>query len=263
MAANVSYMNLGAGILHTGVALGLTGWAVSSFDNSKNGIDTSLHTIVPDPGDDDLPTDENVRPTFRIDENIPTSTLSIVIGSIMFVAITAIFHFVIYALRKSYYAKALDNENNSLRWAEYAITSTIMMSIIGFTVGLKTFNAMLLILVSNVVLMSLGDLIEKSKTDARYTAIALTVIGWVLMLVNFSVLGQAFYYTMNEVPGVPSFVPAVFITMLILFGSFGVIQLLFLGDKIDFVKSEYLYTVLSFVSKTLLVLLVFSGAMAR
>jgi len=196
--------------------------------------------------------------------DVGSATVSIVILSIAFVVITALFHFAIYAIRKKYYARAMTNRKHPLRWIEYSITATIMILLIALTVGCKSFSVLALLMVCTVVTMLLGLAIERCVVnDDASTARLLTGMGWLLTALSFVVLGKVFIQTMTSNKNTPAFVPAVFVSMLVLFASFGVVQAIYISGKVTFVRAEYAYVVLSFVSKTLLVMLLFSGVMAR
>ena len=252
---NLATLNLGAGALHTIVGSGLCLWTGLKFNNKQNAIDTSTWTVV---------SSDNLRP--KLVKTSETNTASIVWMLIGFVFITAAVHFLIYMCKDGRYRSYLDKKNNPLRWIEYAITSTLMLIAIGFSVGIKEINTIVLIAVTNVITMLMGDLVEKVTNERRtdkYIQRVLTSVGWLLMLLNFGIIISTFIRTKDNNKQMPSFVAPLIGTMLVLFSSFGVVQLLYTSEIITFIQSEIIYTILSFVSKVLLVGLVFGGIAGR
>jgi hypothetical protein len=85
-------------------------------------------------------------------------------------------------------------------------------------------------------------------------------IGWVTQMSVFFELLQQFHRGQNCSPrAAPAFVWVIVYGELALFSSFGFVQPLQLSRSISAKKAEMIYTVLSFVSKTLLGWLVYAG----
>lgn len=247
---NLKNLNLAAGITHTAVLGGIVAWVVSSYDASSNAIDTSLFRI------------DNSGEQIGLDEVSPSQGWTIVILIILFLLVTIAAHFIYFALTK-WYTERIDNENNYARWIEYAISASIMIVLIGFTVGVKSFVDTILIAVMTALTMAMGHYVETAlHTKDKKMAIIFTIIGWVLFALVWYIITSAFATTMKS-SDVPNFVPAVFVLMFVLFASFGVVQLVQLIKHPSYDKIECSYIILSFVAKTLLVFLVTSGLVAR
>ncbi|MFB1019539.1 MAG: hypothetical protein QMC37_04790, partial [Flavobacteriales bacterium] len=103
-------------------------------------------------------------------------------------------------------------------------------------------------------------LLGRALRRANRVAWLAHAIGWVTQMSVFFVLLQQFHGGQNCSPrAAPAFVWAIVYGELALFSSFGFVQLLQLSRSISAKKAEMIYTVLSFVSKTLLGWLVYAG----
>jgi hypothetical protein len=270
-------LNLAAGFLHASLGIGLTAWAAAKFDNSINSVDTSTYIVNPTDYvvdvDDDVDVDDHddsfeqagQKINVGVKRVIPTDTSSIIIMVLLFTFITAIFHFVVYGLRKSLYTEMVNKENNWLRWCEYSITATLMIILISISLGTKDFQTILLTAFSNLAVMMLGQVVEKMISEKRFKeAILTTVVAWLLFTSIWAVLTQTFANIISNGADVPDFVWAIFILMFIFFSCFGFVQLLQLcGVFKSYFQVEISYVSLSFISKFLLALLIFWGVLAR
>jgi hypothetical protein len=107
---------------------------------------------------------------------------------------------------------------------------------------------------------SIRMFLRKALRRANRVAWLAHAIGWVTQMSVFFVLLQQFHGGQNCSPrAAPAFVWVIVYGELALFSSFGFVQLLQLSRSISAKKAEMIYTVLSFVSKTLLGWLVYAG----
>jgi hypothetical protein len=107
---------------------------------------------------------------------------------------------------------------------------------------------------------SIRMFLRRALRRANRVAWLAHAIGWVTQMSVFFVLLQQFHGGQNCSPrAAPAFVWAIVYGELALFSSFGFVQLLQLSRSISAKKAEMIYTVLSFVSKTLLGWLVYAG----
>jgi hypothetical protein len=271
-------LNLAAGVLHGSLGIGLSILAGLKFDNSKNSVDTSTYLINPvryepqtDPNGDALPDPPNVitqsgeKFQIGVKKIVSSDTSSIIIMVLLFVFLTAFFHFLIYGLRKTLYTDMINNENNKLRWVEYAITSTLMIILISISLGTKDFQTIILTAVSNIAVMMLGQVIEQMISENRKTeAVLTTVIAWLLFAGYWTIISQTFGNVIGGDAEVPAFVWAIYVLLFIFYTGFGFVQLLQLSGVLkSYFKVEISYISLSFVSKFLLALLIFYGCISR
>lgn len=175
---------------------------------------------------------------------------------ILFFFFTAVFH-VIYAsdvFGTGLYTRMLQNSNNYLRWAEYAISSTIMTFLIAIVTGVKSFEVVLLLLIMNVAMIFCGQVIEASSSfNVRFVA---TVIGWLLLFGIGGIFFLSFFIALNDAKSqgykVPGWVYAIIFPLVLWYGSFGVVALLQAFRKRtpeSYLKYEKAYLFLSLFSK--------------
>lgn len=263
-------MNLAAGVLHTLMGLGLTAWAATSFDNSINAVDTSLWTIGMRPVNDASQHADVVGPqrfNVTVDKTTSSNTVMLIILVILFVFITAIFHYTVYGLRNITYKDMINSSNNWLRWVEYCITSTIMIVLISLSIGLKDFGLFIMMIVSNMVIMMMGHIVERLLVDDKQRSLSIlaTVAAWLLFAAIWGILTKTFVSLASR-GNMPKFVWAVYILMFIFFSSFGVVQLVQVAggyNSKNYAVVEISYVSLSFISKVLLALLLFVGIISR
>ena len=145
---------------------------------------------------------------------------------------------------------------NPLRFIEYSISASIMLVCIALLTGIRDINALMIIVQLTAVTQIFGLMCEYLKEQwARNVA---HVAGWVTVVSAYGII--IWYYivavTFNEVAP-PAYVNAIIILQMLLFMSFGFVQLaqLYLG----FMYSEVAYTALSIGAKTLLGYMIYAN----
>jgi len=150
---------------------------------------------------------------------------------VAFPAITALFHATIVwvrAVRIVYFLNVFQLERNPIRWIEYSITASIMTWVIMQLSGIT--NLFLLIaggVLLNVALQYQGYYMEMLNPPSRARVNwAPTLIGWLLFLGQWTVIGVYFFATVSSaVPDVPWFVWTIIIALFFQYATFGVVQL--------------------------------------
>lgn len=243
-------LNLVAGVFHSVVLISLILiWVLHKGE--FGGVTTSTFTVQEEQGK--IVTVQNF-------ESSKTAVLWIIL---LFVFITAFVHFVTFGLKR-YLENAIEKQNNPLRWIEYSITSSLMLLALFFSTGEKQMDVIILSVVVNSVVMLLGNVIESSKQGCNNkNSVQVTVYAWILYIVVWFVFVRCAVNTLKNNNNVPKWVPVIVGLEGLLFTSFAVVQALFVSEKISFEQGEISYTVLSFVSKTLLALIVFTGVIQR
>jgi len=180
-----------------------------------------------------------------------------------FPLISAVAHFLIAFPKNKDYNEHLKKGINPYRWYEYALSSSIMIWIIATFVGIWDFWSLAMIFVLNAMMIMFGYLMELINQKTEKTNWSSFILGcisggfpWVVL---FAYFGGA---VASSEGSVPNFVYVIFAVYLVLFMSFAVNQVLQyrgIGKWKDYLYGERMYIVLSFVAKTLLVWLVFSG----
>jgi hypothetical protein len=180
-----------------------------------------------------------------------------------FPLISALAHFVIAFPKNKAYNENLKKGMNPYRWFEYAFSSSIMIWVISTFVGIWDFWSLAMIFVLNAMMIMFGYLMEKLNQNTEKTSWSPFILGsisggfpWVVLFAYFT--GAV----INSGNNVPNFVYAILFVYLVLFMSFAVNQVLQykgVGKWKDYLYGERAYIILSFVAKTLLVWLVFTG----
>jgi hypothetical protein len=193
------------------------------------------------------------------------SNLGVILAS--FPLISAIAHFTIAYPRNKSYNENLKKGMNPYRWYEYAFSSSIMIILISTFVGILDFWSLAMIFVLNAIMIMLGYLMElvNQKTEkTNWSAFNLGCISggipWVVIFAYFT--GAVTSSSAVAGARVPTFVYFILFTYFILFMVFAVnmvLQYKGVGRWRDYLYGERTYIILSFVAKTLLAWLVFSG----
>jgi len=180
-----------------------------------------------------------------------------------FPLISAFAHFMIAFPKNKSYNENLKKGINPYRWYEYAFSSSIMIWVISTFVGIWDFWSLAMIFVLNAMMIMFGYLMEKLNQNSEKTSWSPFILGsisggfpWVVLFAYFT--GAV----INSGNNVPNFVYAILFVYLVLFMSFAanqVLQYKGVGKWKDYLYGERTYIILSFIAKTLLVWLVFTG----
>lgn len=178
---------------------------------------------------------------------------------------TALVHYFYYTngFGSGVYKDQLKRSQNSIRWLEYAITSTVMIFVLCIISGVKEADTVTLITLINAALMGLGYFVETSPTK-KGKIIALLMGFYILGTLWYTILYN-FYSRINEVqkvdhptiPGkkreVPSWVKQVLMPMFFWYLSFGIVALFYVKNYnkpgFKFETYERFYIILSYLSK--------------
>jgi hypothetical protein len=239
-------------------------WFLTSSDKNPDPINNALYAI-----NSEVETSSSGEMGVQAKLiQVTSSSGNLIISLIVaFTVFTAAIH-LIYFFAKNFYSKMIADQNNWVRWLEYAISATIMLVIIAISSGVKDFDVILLFIFASVSIMLLGDTVEKSIKKGSKGAISATVSAWLMLAGVFTVLLRSFGSTVASADGrVPGFVIGIVVITLMFFSSFGGVQIAqmshFFEKRGGYSSVELTYIVLSFISKALLALLVVSGLAAR
>jgi len=185
-----------------------------------------------------------------------------------FLLISAAAHAIISLPNPTYaiYERDLTKGINKFRWFEYALSSSIMISLIATLFGVKDIGSLLLIFVVNASMNLFGLLMEQlnaGKAKEGKLAWGPFVYGTIAGLAPWAVILIYMFGTGNY-DQVPWFVWAIIATYFIAFNTFPInmiLQYLKVGKWKDYLYGERVYIVLSLVAKSILAWLVLFGAM--
>jgi hypothetical protein len=181
----------------------------------------------------------------------------------VFLLLAAFDHFATATFARGTYERDLGRGINRFRWAEYSVSATLMVLLIGFYSGITDIAAVFVIIGANVAMILFGWLQERMNPPGRTSTTMLpfwfgTIAGiapWVAIW--FNVIGA------DEVPG---FVYGIVIAELVFFFSFGLNQWLQyrgVGRWSNYAYGEKTYLVLSLVAKSVLAWQIYGGSLAE
>jgi hypothetical protein len=179
---------------------------------------------------------------------------------------SAIAHLAIAYPKNKSYNEYLKKGMNPYRWYEYAISSSIMIFLISTFVGVWDLWSLVMIFVLNAMMIMFGYMMELVNQKTEKTSWSAFILGCVSGGIPWIVLFAYFIGAVNGSSGsVPNFVYLILFIYFVLFNSFAVnmvLQYRGVGKWRDYLYGERVYIILSFVAKTLLAWLVFSGVYA-
>lgn len=140
-----------------------------------------------------------------------------------------------------------------LRWLEYAVTSSVMLVGITCVVGVGDITVLAVLAAANAASMLAGLVSERVESArARWFAY---VVSWILHAAAW--LPAVAVFASAPIADLPDFVIAIFVTLVACFASFPLVFTVHLiTRRARPVAVERAYIVLSFVAKTILVILV-------
>lgn len=184
----------------------------------------------------------------------------------VFLLLSAVAHFFLATVGYKLYVKYLKQNMNPVRFYEYALSSSVMIVLIGMLVGLYDLGALILIFGLNAAMNLFGIMMEfhnqhtekTNWTSFVYGSIA-GIIPWIVIVLYFvgSIAGE------GGKP--PAFVYAIIPTLFVFFNVFAinmVLQYKKVGKWKDYLFGEKFYIVLSLAAKTVLAWIIFAGTLA-
>lgn len=183
----------------------------------------------------------------------------------LFLGLSALFHFLV-ASKKFFgkYAEGLKRSQNTFRWVEYSLSSSIMIFLIAQLNGISNYATLLGIFGVNVSMIFFGWLQEKyaQPGDGQWLPFIFGciagIIPWVIILVQL--------LTPKGPAGTsaPGFVYGIVISLFVFFNCFALVQYKQYqakGKWANYLRGEKAYIVLSFVAKSLLAWQIFAATL--
>jgi hypothetical protein len=197
-------------------------------------------------------------------EHVKLFDINLGAGVVAFLALSAIFHFLISSPRFfSRYSAGLLKNHNYFRWVEYSLSSSIMIWLISQLTGITDINGLFAIFAVNAAMILFGALQEKYETPGNRNFLPF-IFGSMVGFVPWILIGiQTIQPGSTNEAKVPEFVVVIIITLFVLFNTFAINQWLQyrkVGKWANYLQGERSYITLSLVAKTLLAWQVFSGA---
>lgn len=183
-----------------------------------------------------------------------------------FLLISAVAHFYLATVGYGGYVHNLKRGMNPIRFYEYALSSSLMIVLIGMLAGLWDLGAIILIFGLNATMNLFGIMMEYHNQATERTNWTAFVFGSIAGIIPWIVI---FIYFLGSVGSgdakPPAFVYAIIPTLFVFFNIFAinmVLQYKKVGRWADYLFGERVYIILSLTSKSILAWLIFAGTLA-
>lgn len=184
----------------------------------------------------------------------------------VFLLISAVAHFYLGTIGYGGYVENLKRGMNPTRFYEYALSSSLMIVLIGMLSGLWDLGAIILIFGLNAMMNLFGIMMELQNQTTQKTDWTAFIYGCVAGIIPWVVI---FIYFLGSVSSgdakPPAFVYAILPTLFVFFNIFAinmVLQYKKVGRWKDYLFGERVYIILSLTSKSILAWLIFAGTLA-
>jgi hypothetical protein len=184
----------------------------------------------------------------------------------VFLLISAIAHFYLSTIGYNRYVKNLKKGMNPVRFYEYALSSSLMIVLIGMLSGLWDLGAIILIFGLNAMMNLFGIMMELHNQTTPKNDWTAFIYGCIAGIIPWIVIFIFFIGSVNSGDAKPpAFVYAILPTLFVFFNIFAinmVLQYKKVGPWKDYLFGERVYIILSLTSKSILAWLIFAGTLA-
>jgi len=185
-----------------------------------------------------------------------------------FLLISAVAHGYLATVGFQRYARDLRRGMNPVRFYEYALSSSLMIVLIGMLTGLWDLGAIILIFALNATMNLFGIMMELHNSYTKRVDWTAFIYGCVAGVVPWIVVFAYFYGAVNSGggdQGPPAFVYVIIPTLFVFFNVFAVnmvLQYKKIGPWRDYLYGERAYIVLSLAAKSVLCWMIWPGPLA-
>ncbi len=183
-----------------------------------------------------------------------------------FLLISAVAHFYLATVGNKKYKENLLKGMNPTRFYEYALSSSLMIVLIGMLSGLWDLGAIILIFGLNATMNLFGIMMEYHNQRTDQTNWISFIYGSIAGIIPWIVIFMFFFGSVSGAgEGPPTFVYIINPTLFVFFNIFAlnmVLQYKKVGPWKDYLFGERTYIVLSLVSKSILAWIIFAGTLA-
>jgi hypothetical protein len=184
----------------------------------------------------------------------------------VFLLLSAIAHFFLATFGNKLYVSNLKKGMNPVRFYEYALSSSVMIVLIGMLVGIYDLAAIILIFGINTMMNLFGIMMEYHNQHTQKTNWTAFIYGSVAGFFPWIVIVLYFLGSLSGDGGKPpAFVYAIVPTLFVFFNIFAVnmvLQYKKVGPWKDYLFGERVYIILSLAAKTVLAWIIFAGTLA-
>jgi hypothetical protein len=182
----------------------------------------------------------------------------------VFLLLSAVAHFYLATAGYKRYVANLKKGMNPVRFYEYALSSSVMIVLIGMLVGVYELGAIILIFGINAMMNLFGNMMELHNQHTQKTNWISFVYGSVAGIIPWIVIVTYFVGSLSGGKP-PVFVYAIIPTLFVFFNIFAVnmvLQYKKVGPWKDYLYGERVYIILSLAAKTVLAWIIFAGTLA-
>jgi len=180
--------------------------------------------------------------------------------------LSAIAHATLSTFGYRWYVKNLKRGMNPARFYEYALSSSLMIVLIGMLVGIWDLGSLILMFGLNASMNLFGLLMELHNQTTEKTDWTSYIYGCIAGIIPWIVIVLYFYGSITSAGAEPpAFVYAIIPTIFVFFNIFAINMLLQykkVGPWKDYLFGERVYIILSLVAKTALAWQIFAGTLA-
>ncbi len=182
-----------------------------------------------------------------------------------FLLLSAVAHFYLATVGYRRYVANLKRGMNPIRFYEYALSSSLMIVLIGMLVGIFELGALILMFGINAMMNLFGIMMELHNQSTGRTDWTAFIYGCLAGIVPWIVIVLYFFSSLAGEGDPPGFVYAIVPTLFVFFNIFAlnmVLQYKKVGRWADYLFGERVYIVLSLTAKTVLAWIIFAGTLA-
>ena len=189
--------------------------------------------------------------------------VSVAWGVALFLFLSAGFHWLVSSPSVfGRYITGLDARHNFFRWAEYSLSSSVMIVLIAMITGISDIAALIAIFAANAAMIFFGAVQEKYEGPGG--SLWPFWMGCVVGIAPWLAVG-VYLWSPGSAAEPPAFVYAIFVSLFIFFNIFALnmwLQYRRVGKWRSYLFGEKAYIILSLVAKSLLAWQVFAGTLA-
>jgi hypothetical protein len=183
----------------------------------------------------------------------------------VFLLISAVAHFYLSTFGYKRYVANLQLGMNPVRFYEYALSSSLMIVLIGMLVGITDLGALILMFGINAMMNLFGIMMEYHNQTLKKTNWTSFVYGSIAGIIPWIVIFIYFYGSLASSDAKPpAFVYVIVPTLFVFFNIFAinmVLQYKKVGPWKNYLFGERVYIILSLAAKTALAWQVFVGTL--
>lgn len=183
-----------------------------------------------------------------------------------FLLLSAIAHFYLATIGYKRYVNNLKLGMNPVRFYEYALSSSLMIVLIGMLAGVWDLGAIILLFGINAMMNLFGIMMEYHNRYLDRTDWTAFIYGTIAGLIPWVVIVVYFVGAINSGDAEPpAFVYAIIPILFVFFNIFAInmiLQYKKVGPWKDYLFGERFYIILSLAAKTVLAWMIFTGTLA-